>query len=444
MFTGWMHYADTEIVNEARLAAYATALSIPGFQCEECPTLRTSLEQDPYTNPTDDHAPWYDPSIAESAQVAGFQILSINGLGDTGSRRVDQLARDGAVVGPRRRASREITINLVAVAATECAASYAVSWLSRVLRGQQCSPINSQSAIVPTTCSTSALCLLTCCPTVPADMAKYQVSLFKVGVTEGPTVVKHQSTLTSGDACGLVICEVEIVFTAGDPGWYSQPITLVDNVDIVDFYVSTSLIFDITVTRDSLGCGNNLGCLDEFELVVPPGCATTDPVIPSVLPQPRTGDSSPYSNFYSIPVDMTGISTWMDLVPMIYYTGSPEGPGDVPSEGPIDIQLRRPTVDEPCGEIANPCNSCIEAYSPVFERGERNVLDWVNRKGFRLNSSNTNLCPFPIYTRELAPFRWPTITCGPEMCLDVFSNADNDGRAGKIQLDVMRRQDALC
>jgi len=213
MFTGWLSYGGTEIVNEARLFAYARNLGIPGVLCTECPTLRTSFEHAEYTTPAADNAPWYDANIAESGQVAGFYIKSITGLGDTATRSVDELARNGGVVGSRRRSSRELAITFTAITASDCALSYASGWLAKVLRGGDCPPVfNVFDTSNTLGCAGETLCMLTCCPQTPEQVDTYLTSLYKVGVVQGPISGQHQSTLEPGDECGLATCEFDVTF----------------------------------------------------------------------------------------------------------------------------------------------------------------------------------------------------------------------------------------
>jgi len=456
MFTGWLSFAGVEIVNEARLTAYASALGVTGSLldvCEECPTLRTALEHDPYTTPEGDLAPWFDTGIPESGQVAGFQIASISGLGDTATRHVDELSRDGAVVGARRRASRELAITFRAVASTECALNYAAAWLSKVLRGSDCLRVSSVfQGLVSVACGSEQLCMLSCCPLTPEDVTTYQVSLYKVGVTQGPVVVNHQAHIEPGDSCGLALCEMEVTFTAGDPGWYSPAVNIVDT-DLLPHYVGTTtpanpynimhLCNPLETDPYAIRCSN----------VAPAGCATTSVPTTASLPIPCIGIPDPritYTqfNYYSIPISTAGITQWMDLVPMLTYqpgimsgsSGNPDPENIDYYEGPIGFQIRRVTPGNPCGVQADDCEPCIELFAPTWSRWTPGVADWVNRKAFRLQSQ----CAFPVYTRGLGPFNWPTLICGDDICLDVYISTDSDARSGHLSLDVMRREDAQC
>ena len=457
MFTGWLAYAGVEVVNEARLAAYTRSLQITGSQCEDCPTLITALEHEPYTTPAADNAPWYDADIPESGQVAGFYIRSLDGLGDTSTRRVDDLAREGAVVGARRRGARELQVTIQAVASNECALSYAAGWLAKVLRGGDCLPVSDiYSGSISIGCAGETLCMLTCCPQTPEDMTTYLTSLYRVGVTRGPVIVGHESTLQPGDECGLAICDMEIVFTAGDPGWYSPAVNVLDTA-LQPFYVGTTqeiTPYDITQLCNPLNSQPDaVVCVP----ITPPGCEPTLLPILQELPIPCIGVPDPRTtsteyNYYSIPLDTSGITQWMDLIPKLWYqpglmspTGGDMDPQNINNfEGPVAFQLRRVTPGNPCGTESDPCDVCMELFAPVWPRVTEGVADWVQRKAFRLESGGMGICPFPIYTRGLAPFDWPTVVCGDAMCLDIYIATDSDARAGTVRLDLMRRQDAQC
>lgn len=453
MFNGWMSYAGTEIFNEARLAAYAISSGLTGYNCEPCPTLRTSLEHDPYTTPAGDLAPWYDTNIAESGQVVGFELVSIDGLGDTATRRVDELPSDGAVVGARRRASRQLRMTIRAYASNDCALNYAMAWLARVLRGKDCLPVSGiYLPFTSTGCASETLCMFTCCPATPEEVDTYLTSLYRVGVTEGPILVAR--TPPREDECALAYVDAEVIFTAGDPGWYSPLVNIIDT-PLAPFYVGTTeplAPYDITeLCNPLINRPDSVQCLP----ITPPGCAETSIPLGSGFPIPCIGVPDPRTtytqyNFYSIPIDTSGISQWLDLVPKLTYqpgqmspTGSSTDPQSIENfEGPVAFQLRRVTPGSPCGEEADPCDVCLEMFAPIWPRSTPGVADWVERKLFRLEAGGMGLCPLPVYGRGLAPFNWPTLICGDDMCLDIYITTASDARAGQVRLDVMRRQDA--
>jgi hypothetical protein len=439
MFTGFLSFAGVEIVNDARLAAYASSLNIPGVKsCDDCPTLRAALEQPVYTTPAADDAPWYDATIPESGQVAGFQIASIEGLGDTSVRRIDELTRDGAVVGSRRRSSRQVLVVFRAYASSECAVSYAAGWLAQALKGSECPPkfLGYSPPNSAVSCGSFDFCMLTCCPTVPADINKYKVTLYRTAVTDGPVVTAHKSVVPAGSTCGFAMCEMEVTFTAGDPGWYSSPQNIF-NGPISPFFVDT-FSYDITETYDQLGCGLN-ACFTPAPLGCPPsaGIGGADP-----YPAPCIGNTSGVSNYYSTTLSLAAVtgSKWFDLVPIITYTGSPSTES---TEGPVAITLHRAIAGEPCDVQKSGCEVCFEMFAPVMRTGEPNLFDWITRKGYYVSDQALS-CNFPVYTRGLVPFNWPTLTCGPDFCMHIYIDEESDRRDGRLQFDVMRRQDAIC
>lgn len=442
MFDGYLSFAGVEIVNAARVAAYVDALGIVGSvgdDCANCGTLVEALGGVPYTNPVTDLAPWYDPNIPESAQLAGFQIVSIDGTGSTGTREVSPLASGGGVVGVYRRQPRDLTVTFRAVAASQVAAAYSVSWLSKQLRGAECSPLNSAFAKLSGTgtkgCGTDVLCMLTACPTTPIVLTQYRVNLYDVGVTAGPSITKRETTDRGAGGCVLSLVEMEVTFTAGDPSWYYSAVRVAD-VELSSYYRGTTN-YNIETSYADLGCGTEV-CFDS----IPAGCTPSSGVEMVPPPHACAGATEFVANHYAVPLDLSAVPSNMDLVPQLYYTGSPTTPATTGYEGPVAFQMRRPTPGSPCGSVPSPCDVPIELFTAQQRRNETGIIDWRRRKAYRTVSA-IPVCPYPAFTRELAPFTWPTLICSGQMCLDVYINVNNDGRGQRIVLDLMRRVDGL-
>lgn len=441
MFNGYLSFAGVEIVNIARTMAYADFLNIPGTTgdgCDECPDLTTALGGVTYSNPALDPAPWFDVNVTESAELAGFLIMEYEGTGSTNVRETTPLARGGGVVGPYRRAPRELRMVIQAVASTLAGAQYGVAWLSKQLRGSECSPLSSEFAKLDTTlgCGSDVLCMLAVCPSTPITLQTSRVNLYDVGVTSGPTVVQQQTTDNGTHGCVGAWIDLEVTFTAGDPGWYYAPTRIAD-VTLSDYWVGTAP-YDIEQTYVDLGCGTE-ACFDE----APVGCADTAGPVIAAPPTPCAGTPSFTANHYAVPLDFSAVPTSMDMVPMLYYTGSEATPATTLYEGPVAFQVRRTTPDAPCGSVANPCDVPIEIFTAQQRRQRTGLLDWRARQAYRTQST-IPVCPYPTFTRELAPFTWPTLVCTGPMCLDVYINEANDGRGQRIAFDVMRRVDGLA
>lgn len=435
MFTGYVAFGGVELVNDARTAAYAAALNLPGGSYGDCGSLAFALENS-YVSPEVD-APWFDAALPESGEFAGLIVLSIEGTGGTGTRPVQELARGGAVIGPRRSAHREMTMTFMLLASSQAGAAYGAAWLTQQLRGRDCSVLAPEYGQLDPgrVCGSDVLCMFTACPASPAEAASYRVNLFDVGVSSGPAVQRSQVVGGSSE-CPLAIAWVEVVFSAGDPSWYAPPVRLVD-AQLSDHYIGSSA-YDIRTTYSDLGCGTE-ACFDQ----TPEGCQVTNGPNMIAPPSPCVGIPSFTANFYSIPLDLSGVSSQLPLVPLLYYTGSPATPATSLYEGPVAFQLRRTTPEHPCGTVANPCEVCAELFTAHQRRQRRGVLDFRQRKAFRTVSA-VPVCPYPVFTRELTPFMWPTLTCGASMCLDVYVRQANDGRGQRIELDVLRRMEGIA
>jgi hypothetical protein len=437
MFTGYLTFAGVELVNDARTAAYSSALGLPGGGCEDCPPLAGALGT-VYVSPAADPAPWYDPAVAASGEFAGLVVQAIDGVGGTGTRNVTPLARGGGVVGPHYQRPKELTLTLLLLASTQQGAAYGAAWLARQLRGRECSVLAPEYTRLDTgrVCGSDTLCMFTGCPLTAANTDDYRVTLYDVGVTSGPEIIRTQIVGDPG-ACQLSVSELEVTFTAGDPSWYASPVRVAD-VALSDYFVASSVPYDIRTSYSDLDCGTQ-ACFD----TPPAGCTVTNGPLMVAPPQACVGQPDFTANFYSIPLNVGGVTSTFEAVPLLYYTGSEATPATSLYEGPVAFQLRRAHPDEPCGEVANPCNVGAEFFTSQQRRDRRGLLDFRQRKAYRTVSA-VPVCPYPVFSRELAPFTWPTIVCGSDMCLDVYINRDNDGRGQRIELDLMRRLDAVA
>ncbi|GAA3172857.1 hypothetical protein [Nonomuraea salmonea] len=160
--TDWYCFGGTEIINSARTHAYASrGLKPVHLQVQDCgcPGLAGMLEDEPYTLPSDDGAPWYDPGLPESADFAGVLLLDVKGLDSAPIERpVRQRAGDGAVFGRPRYLPREIVFTGIAIGRTSCAIDYGIKWLSSALQGSLACGDDCGGG--------DDLDYLSCCPTV--------------------------------------------------------------------------------------------------------------------------------------------------------------------------------------------------------------------------------------------------------------------------------------
>lgn len=240
----WAAIEGSEIVNAARTTAYLRAgYGPPNLKVEgecDCPEDRLRLlvgcDDAPYSTPTDDAAPWYDPAIPESADFAGFYPTSFEGLESTYTREVTEVMTGGGggVLGRLRVKPRTMTWKGLLFGRTCCSVAYGLRWLTSVLRQSRCGA----------ECGGERVDLLVCCPPalsdpadcgcgdlpgvgIPADDDTFR-TLYNVGLVEGP-LVKSQRSARGQCGCSAIM-EIEFSLVAGNPRLYRQPVLLADAV----------------------------------------------------------------------------------------------------------------------------------------------------------------------------------------------------------------------
>lgn len=153
-----------EIVNDSRTTAYMkngikpSTLTVGG-DCG-CPNVLTLAGCDTgYNTPAVDNAPWYDSTIPESAEFAGFLSTNFEGLSSTYTRSVTESIADGATLGRSRFGSRTMTWKGWLFGSSCCGVAYGLRWLGKTLQGSNNCGNN---------CFGEDLELLVCCPTIEA------------------------------------------------------------------------------------------------------------------------------------------------------------------------------------------------------------------------------------------------------------------------------------
>lgn len=225
-------WLDTwEVANPQRLAAYLAGAGIPGVTVADCgcETLPQDYGCDPcsppwlpatYTDPVSDPAPWYDPTIPESAEFLGMRIVDVATDAVT-ERRVFPSVSTGARFGPQRLRERTITLTFSLWGATCCGARFGLRWLAEMSRAF-CDP-----------CSTHRLVFASCCPPESTtDYSMFARFLERVAIVEGPTVVSRR-----GEGCCSTcapIIEATLTLVVGWPWMLECPTTCLEPTVVPD------------------------------------------------------------------------------------------------------------------------------------------------------------------------------------------------------------------
>lgn len=192
----YLTYGTTEIANASRTFTYISNLGLPipaTFTSCDCPTA----DENTYTTPESDPAPWYDPDREESADFLGLFAHEAR-LDPVVVRAVTPKSMLGSVVGPLRPKHRIASVRGLMFARSETAMSYGERWLNDILGG------------VLTGCSTDSLTVLLACPQSETEIVPWR-TLRRVGIVDGPSI---------GPASQLPECyvsEVTFQLAAGVP-----------------------------------------------------------------------------------------------------------------------------------------------------------------------------------------------------------------------------------
>lgn len=151
-YEGWLMLGGNEIGNAHRVRAYAQQMT-PGLQlpADSCSPYRQDLaailEDDPYTLPHIDDAPWFDPDDPDTGRFCGFWPLTISNLGAS-SRTVtitENIAAGGNKTG-ERRSSMECRVTGLLLAADDAGLEAGRTWLTAALEASPCDPCEPASA----------------------------------------------------------------------------------------------------------------------------------------------------------------------------------------------------------------------------------------------------------------------------------------------------------
>jgi hypothetical protein len=428
-----------EVANACRVIAYTQAGLKPhtttvGNCC--CGDLAPILDDDPYTLPADDDAPWYDPAEPDSADFAGLLVTEIEGLDSAPIQRpVTQRIGDGAVIGRRRYGPRTITVTGVLLGRTSCAVDYGLRWLSSVLQGSL--------GCGPGSCGGDDLEYMTCCPTVdaeggccagPCTAQTCAEGVFRtlkdVALTEGPTVVQR-----IGGSCGCCpgqALQVQFTLTAGRPHALRAPIA-----------IGESITWPPEAPDDEcVQWSTDPGCLDEAGECAaqqPQPCPLDPNCPPPVLPDlPVPANPCVCEPFVRRQVCVTippaTAPIWADLVPMLeVYAGA----GILRN---IRVRVYGNPTNLPVTEL-DPCAWCSEINISYLPEYARLTLDGTRRMASvqcpgRADTPASGIVSGP----SGRPFQWPVLECGIPYTVCVSADSTTIAPDASVSLSAIIRE----
>lgn len=412
----WAAIEGTELVNIARTTAYLRAgYGPPGLKVDgecDCPEdqLRILVGCDalPYSNPTDDDAPWYDAAIPESADFAGLYATSFEGLESTYTREVIDVFSGGGVLGRLRAAPRTLTWKGFLFGRTCCSVAYGLRWLTSVLRQSRCGA----------ECGGEKLDILICCPPVDTDPLDCGCgilpapgipaaddafrTLYNVGLVEGPSIRSQRS---ASGRCGCsTIMEIEFSLVAGNPHLYRQPALLADN-----------LTFETGICPDWLEVSDPSECPPPDPGVFTPLCDVTPTPVASdpncaapTLPPVFSVDEScfcdpfaPTSLCVAVPASTFGMNFQGAPVFSIYS-------GSEPLRSTTIRLVENPLAGDCDVVSADACNYCEFITIRYFPAFSTLTIDGVNRR-VSITTPGGDVQPGEQFM--VGNYTWPLLEC---------------------------------
>lgn len=421
MYTGYLAFAGTEIVNSVRAAQYSKAMGITSVNCGGCDTLPRALFDLPYSSPDQDDAPWYDPIEPASKQFAGFVGLQVTGLSKTvAGHGLVPLTDNGAALHPLRRAHREIQVRVLALAQTQCALSYGFSWLAAVLRG----------AICDAACQGASVCFFACCPScgpVPEPgqtetCGDYQWrTVLNSGLLsmEEPVEVRR---LSGGGWVG----QVTYTLAAGNPFIWRDPILMATGPQPSQQLPNYQ---DPGVPPD---CAEASDCLRDPTCPSPPA-----PVLPPI-PVDACFPTGPFTAARTvIPLPQSKVPIWQEKVPLIFVKS-----GSLKLER-LTIRWYGNPTERDCADV-DPCSACAEVNIAFIPPNSTLTIDGRIENAFVdcAGGPGLSLAEPQLYGRGGTPFVWPVFSCADGACLEVIAKAGTVAADASIEIYYVVREDA--
>lgn len=442
MYAGWLSLDGTEVINNARAFAYGTNHGVSAA-CPPCETLAEALAGD-YKDPVYDKAPWYDPSLPMSGDVLGFIGMEVTGFGrGTYSHDPTERVGDGSTAGPGRRTHRELLWKVQVLAATECALSYAVAWITRAVRGSVCG-----SSI----CGGHDACVLSCCPDPdPREMIGPGGAAINVPVgawelrqlydvvpidpveegtgEDGRREIPGTSAFScdSGETTTRGAWRTTVTLTLG----VMNPNLAWGGLDVGTQWLSLADGRRTTFDPDEVyeKCKPNRPCTEDPECRTP-----TLPPLPPRLVDPCYDSGTYTARRSAVYFPAAGVVSMLDSVPIVRLVT-----GTVAMErvsirfysDPVRRIYDRDTFD--------PCQACTDINIPYLPPKTEVVIHGGARRAWAI--CNDRRFPLRITGPRGGRFAWPVFPCGGGMTVEIMNEyrATEDGMA---QVSLMAVSDA--
>lgn len=442
---GFACYSGTEIVNNARAAAYGRVHGI-SVRCSGDPWLAPSLGHWPYISPDHDDAPWFDPSVPDSKGFLGVLGMSVTGGDGTAVSAWTDLLEDGARPGPLRRSAREVLFTADLIAVDKAALSYGLGWLASVLRGELCdtacdADVLQLYAAPPAPPPTAAGCAPE--PVFPKDGFdparrgdELERTLYQCRLLEGPT----QESIAP--IRGGVMSRVTWTIKAGIPYWYHRPAVVwtLSETRPEDYF--TRVVGNWNSQKVYTDCAE---AVDDNNCLVPPPDANY-PCPPLTVPVVATPPRDPcykgdfyrngWQTLYRIPPGVA--PSWFEKTPIIELDN---GNRQIRSllirwrANPLGLPPTDPDHLDPCGVCAELWIPYLPPFAKLLVDGRRQVAT--------VECVGDKRAEPVLYGKGGGIYAWPVLECSTAMFLELVTDGDyGESKGLDLTISLAARQDA--
>jgi hypothetical protein len=378
MFDKYLELNGVEVINAARFKAYVNGHT-PDItvRCEE-PNLHLALEQDAYTNPQTDGAPWYRASRLPSTRFFGVFSRGFEGLWDsTRELSVTQLLGNGGVQSLPRDASGEVRVKVLLAAADQEALHEGWIWFRETLYASKCD--DASLGCVGVTAK-----VFIASPQDVNDAEEFARYFYNVELLEGPRVTKEYASKNAA------MLEAEFILSIGKP-W---PFTKQTLIAVLDMDAATN-------HTDAAGenCSEATVAYDNF---------ITDPFYTAIQLPPRPAAI--------LPPNVLDISSWRRMTTVIPTEFSDRPGMVVPTvrifTGSYGAQFVRVRFyrDEVAG--ATGCDYDGEFLVSYVPPNSIMTLDAIRREvGVTMPDGRVVPGGHLLFGTDGRPFEWPELGC---------------------------------
>lgn len=418
-----------EIINDARTLAYLAngygPLNMQILGGCACPNIQELIECDatPYSSPMSDPAPWFDDSVPESADFAGFLVTEFEGLGSTYTRTTTDKVTGGAVLGRLRPGPRPMIWRGYLFGRSDCAVRYGLSWMTANLVG---------NVVCDTTCGGEELELLVCCPEVtgsppvsgcngpitqpnpcpPFVQPNAFRTLKNVGLVDGPKILSQRKigckNCGASDACAgdSLIMEIEFTLMAGNPYMFGCPVCLcvqqgfpiAADCDTDPVWVKVDPNNPPATCADPSFCPPPFDCTEQDTLCDPVDLPDLPPFEDGCFCDPI----QPVQNCCPIPADSFG--QFFEGAPVIEITTGPTALRNT------TIRFFENLLGKPCCDVSeNPCLNCDSLQIRYIPPSSTMIIDGTTRR-VTVQCAGMS-APQPAEHLTVTPFAWPILQC---------------------------------